>query len=284
MQIGEKSRKTSYKSKVFISILLVVVIISGYGVFRIYDLSPLLKFEGFILNMFSSVSKFFVNIANKISLFFSTLVSIGSIGKKVEMLDYQIRLLKVKLALSEQYIDENIRLKSLLKIEIDYPDCVFASVISRDPLNPYNFSVDKGLKDNLKINKAVVYPINISTSNSNSAQVYQLIGRVYDLTDNNAKILSILSSESRISARVLKTNALGVVAFDERDKSIYFEVIKGETEIKKGDIIVTSELSTLPKGLIIGIVKEIKDTPSLYTRAYIDIPIDFYKITEVGII
>jgi cell shape-determining protein MreC len=280
MQIGEKSKK----SKVLISILLVILILSGYSIFRIYNFKPLIEFEGLVLNLFSLIAKFFGSLANRVTLFFSTLVSISSTSKRIETLDYQIRLLKVKLSLSEQYIDENLRLKALLGIRNKYPDCIFASLISRDPLNLYNFVVDKGLKDGLKINKAVVYPVKITTSNSNSITLYQLIGRVYDITDNNAKILSILAPESKISGRVLRTNVLGTIVFDIETKQLYFEVRKSEARLKKGDVIVTSELSTLPKGLIIGIVREIEDTPSIYKKVYLDIPFDFYKITEVGII
>lgn len=279
------SKEKSKKSRVLITILIVFVVLLGYGVFRIYGFTPLLKVEEFFLNLFSPIAGFFQNIASKISSFVSILASIGSISKKIELLDHQNRVLKVKIALVENYIEENIRLKSLLDIKDDYESrCIFAEIVSRDSLKPDNFTVNKGLTGGLKINGSVVYPINIPTSSGSAIKIYQLVGRVYELTDRNAKVLSILDPTSKISARNLRTNSLGTVLVDNKKKMLYFEVRKDEPQIKKGDLIVTSEFSTLSKGLLIGIAESIEDTPSIYRKVYLNIPLNFYKITEVAII
>ena len=281
MQVNKGKSK---KSRVLISILVILVILTGYGIFRIYRFTPLIKLEGFILNLFSPVAIFFQSIAVKITSFVSILTSLGSINKRMETLDYQNRLLKVKLALTENYIEENIRLRSLLKINSNYgAKCVFAEIIARDSLNPNNFTVSKGLNDGIKINRAVIYPLNIS-ANDKLIALYQLIGRVCDVTDENAKVLSILDSASKISARNSRTNSLGTVLLDVKKKKLYFEVRKDESSIKKGDIIVTSEFSTLPKGLFIGIAEYVEDTPSIYRKVFLNVSLDFNKITEVAII
>lgn len=273
------------KSRIIITIIIVFVILTGYGIFRVYDFNSLLKVEGFFLKLFSPITNFFKNTASDIASFISTIATLGSIREKMDRLDYQNRVLKVKNALVENYIEENIRLKSLLEIKDSYDSkSIFAEIVSRDPLKPNNFTINKGSRDGIKLNGSVIYPIKIKTTNGLSTTIYQLIGRVYDLTDNNAKILSILDPDSKISARNLRTNSLGTVFVDNKKKKLYFEIRKDESLIKKGDAIVTSELSTLSKGLLVGLVESIEDTPSIYRRAYLNIPIDFYKITEVAII
>lgn len=279
------NKEKGKKSRIILTILIVVVILAGYGIFRIYNFSPLVKTEGFFLKIFSPITNFFKNIASDVSSFVSIITSLGSIKEKMETLDYQNRVLKVKIALVENYIEENMRLKSLLEIKDNYDSkCVFAEIISRDSLKPDNFIINKGSKDKLKLNGSVIYPIKIKTSNGLSTTIYQLIGRIYDVTDNNAKVLSIFDPDSKISARNLRTNSLGTVYFDNKKKMLYFEIRKDDPLIKKGDAILTSELSTLSKGLLIGLVQSIEDTPSIYRRAYLSVPIDFYKITEVAII
>jgi len=279
------SKEKGKKSRIILTILIVVVILAGYGVFRVYNFTPLVKIEGFFLKLFSPITNFFKNVASSVSSFVSIIASLGSIKEKMENLDYQNRVLKVKIALVENYIEENIRLKSLLEIKNNYDSkSIFAKIVSRDSLKPNNFIVDKGSKDGLKVNSSVIYPIKIKTSNGLSTTIYQLIGRVYDVTDENAKVLSILDPDSKISARNLRTNSLGTVLVDDKKKMLYFEVRKDDPLIKKGDAIVTSELSTLSEGLLIGLVESIEDTPSIYRRAYLNVPLDFYKITEVAII
>lgn len=279
------NKEKGKKSRIILTILIVIVLLAGYGIFRIYNFSPLVKTEGLILKIFSPVTIFFKNIASNIASFVSIITSLGSIKEKIEDLDYQNRVLKVKIALVENYIEENIRLKSLLEIKDKYDSkSIFAEIVSRDSLKPNNFIINKGSKNGIKANGSVIYPINIKTSNGLSTTIYQLIGRVYDITENNAKVLSIFDPDSKISARNLRTNSLGTVYFDDKKKMLYFEIRKDDPLIKKGDAIVTSELSTLSKGLLIGLIESIEDTPSIYRKAYLSVPIDFYRITEVAII
>ncbi len=165
------------KSRIIITIIIVFVILTGYGIFRVYDFNSLLKVEGFFLKLFSPITNFFKNTASDIASFISIIATLGSIREKMERLDYQNRVLKVKNALVENYIEENIRLKSLLEIKDSYDSkSIFAEIVSRDPLKPNNFTINKGSRDGIKLNGSVIYPIKIKTTNGLSTTIYQLIG------------------------------------------------------------------------------------------------------------
>jgi len=269
----------------FVIILILIIIVMGYGFFRFYGFKPLIYFEGFLLKISSPVTRLFRNISYGTGSFFGTLFSLNDIKRRNDDLDLKNRLLRVKLALSENYIQENIRLKDLLDIKKDYKSgLIFAEIVSRDPLSSNNFIINKGSKSKITINNAVICPINLGSVAVVPRVMYQLMGRIKEVFNDNSKVLSILDPDSKISARNIRNNVIGTVEYSTESKKIFLRALKENTDFKKGDIIVTSELSTLPKDLMLGTVSSIEITASIYSKIYIEPSIDFYKMTEIAVV
>ena len=266
-------------------VLILIIIVIGYGFFRFYGFKPLMYFEGFLLKISSPAAKLFRNISHETGSYFGTLFSLNDVKRRNDELEFKYRLLRVKFALSENYIQENTRLKDLLDIKKDYKTgLVFAEIVSRDPLSSNNFIINKGSKSKIAINNAVIYPVNLGAVAVSPKVVYQLIGRIKEIFNDNAKVLTILDPDSKISARNMRNNMIGTVEYSTESRKIFLRSLKENSDFKKGDIIVTSELSTLPKDLMLGIVSNIETTSSIYSKIYIEPSIDFYNITEIAVI
>jgi len=110
------------------------------------------------------------------------------------------------------------------------------------------------------------------------------MGRIKEVFNDNSKVLSILDPDSKISARNIRNNVIGIVEYSTESKKIFLRALKENADFKMGDIIVTSEQSTLGKDLLLGIVSNIEITSSIYSNIYIEPSIDFYKMTEIAVV
>jgi rod shape-determining protein MreC len=278
-----RSRNTGLRFNLVV-VLIIILIVLGYGFFRFYGFKPLIYFEGFFLKLSSPIAGFFRNMSIGVGSYFGTLFSLTEVKNRSEYLEYHDRVLRLKIAVSENYIEENKRLNKLLDIKKTNNNVVFAEITSRDPMSSNNFIINKGKKSNISIYQAVIYPIDLGSVAVSQKVVYQLLGRVKEVFDTNSKILSILDSESKISARNLRNHSLSTVEYNPVTKKLFLTALKESVDYKNGDLIVTSELSTLPKDLLIGTVYNIESTSSIYAKIYITPSIDFYKITEIAVI
>jgi rod shape-determining protein MreC len=265
-------------------ILVIIIVVIGYGFFRFYGFKPLVYFEGFFLKSSIPVARLFRNTSASVGSYFGTLFSLNNVKNRKDYLEYQNRVLRLKISLAENYIEENKRLNKLLDIKKDIENVVFAEIISRDPLSSNNFIISKGKSSKISVYEAVIYPIDLGSVAVSQKIIYQLIGRVKEVFNSNSKILSILDSESKISARNIRTHSLSTVEYNPLTKKLFLSTLKESADYKNGDLIVTSELSTLPKDLLIGTVYEIESTSSIYAKIYIKPSIDFYNITEIAVI
>ena len=152
-----------------------------------------------------------------------------------------------------QIKQENEQYKSILGLKSQHKDyqLVSAAVIGRDPNDLfYNFSVDKGSLDGVKVNDPVV------TSAG-------LVGYVSSVNATYCKITTILSADTSIGASDKVTRDSGVVSSNTKlaDQGLTkMGYLDANTKVKSGDIIVTSGLGGIyPKDLLIGTVTEVKN-------------------------
>lgn len=152
--------------------------------------------------------------------------------------------------------EENATLKeNLLKlkgysaeIEIDTTfkyDYIPAQVINHDYRFRNNFlTLNKGKKDSLQKDMGVI---------TNQG----IVGIVKGTSENYATVISLLNTETRISAKIKNTGFFGNLVWLGTDPKIMtLETIPRYVEISVGDTIVTSGYSTIfPSDLDIGVVK-----------------------------
>jgi len=207
------------------------------------------------------------------------LVSLKELGEENARLKDELLFLEAEAARLRNAEEENAELRELLTINRMYPEyeTIGAVIIAKDPGNWYaNFIIDKGARDDLKNNMAVLAPGG-------------LVGRIIETGANYAKVKTLIDDTSAVSARSSRTGEIGVVKGDMRLMSeglCRMEHIDIDAEIIAGDEIVTSYLGEIyPPGIVIGVVTEVNaDAGGLTKYAIVRPEVDFKNLETVLII
>ncbi len=208
----------------------------------------------------------------------------GGIGKSIHDFSYlreenialkkEVETLKMDNLRFTQVALENERLRTAL----DYKKTVLkktfisAEVSGKDPGNWFEvFTIDKGSNDGVGVNNAVI----IGDGN--------LVGRIIEVSATWSKFMAINDDRSSVSILVNRTRELGIVMGNSGNGII--AIMSPEADIIRGDEIITSNLSTVPKGLYIGKVKSVvKDEKKLQKFVTIEPSANLSKLEEVFII
>ena len=127
-----------------------------------------------------------------------------------------------------------------------------AKIYSNNYHNVNNFILlNKGKKQGIGIEMAVV--------NSKG-----IIGITDDISDNYARVQSILNSNSKINAKLKNSSHFGTLIWDGKEYNVVqLEDIPRQAIVKVGDTIITGGKSTIfPEGILIGTVQKINKESS----------------------
>ena len=110
-----------------------------------------------------------------------------------------------------------------------------------------------------------------------------LVGKIIETGANYSKLMAVIDERSSISIIVNRTRDMGIVS-GSADSDV-IAIMELEADIVKGDDIITSEYSTLPKGLHIGKVKSVeKQEKKLQKVVIIEPSVDSKRLEEVFVI
>ena len=220
-----------------------------------------------VQRVFYSSGEFFKNT-------FKSLYDLKDLKTENENLKAEVEKLKEQNRQLIQMALENGRLRSLLEFkdtntQFEY---IGANVTGRDPGNWYDvYTIDKGSGDGIQVNDAVIV-----------GHGY-LVGKIIETGANYSKLMAIIDERSSISIIVNRTRDMGIVS-GSADSDV-IAIMELEADIVKGDDIITSEYSTLPKGLHIGKVKSVeKQEKKLQKVVIIEPSVDFKRLEEVFVI
>lgn len=195
--------------------------------------------------------------------------------KRIEELEGQVGELQDRLADYNNLKNQNELYKEALELENDNPDFKYmqASVIGRDSAYPYcSFSISKGTANGIKDGDPVLYG-------------KYLVGVIKKAYPTYSIVSSIIDPEFSVSAYDINTRELSYVTGDSEiaeSKMCKFENLDSSTKITYGSIIATAGISsTMPKGIIIGTVKDISnEETNISTYALIQPGVEIDKIDE----
>ncbi len=199
---------------------------------------------------------------------------------RTENAELKKRIQEMERELDEVYRlqKENENLKELLSFKEQYEqELVASNIISKDSGNWFEiFTIDRGSKDGIKTDDPVI--------NANG-----LVGRVSRVDLLSSKVVSIIDTESSVSARLSKTRDLVILRGDAqlRNRGLCrLDYIKPDVEVSVGDKVETSGMNSLyPKGILIGeIVQVIKNEGQFDYYAIVEPAVDFRRIEEVAVI
>ncbi len=264
-----KIRNKLLISVVIISILLIVLIsLTSQGRTR-----PGFA-EGLLGRLITPVQRVFYTSGEFFKNTFKSLYDLRDLKSENEKLTDEVEQLKEQNRQLIQMALENNRLRSLLEFkntntQFDY---IGANVTGRDPGNWYDvYTINKGSNDGVAVNDAVIVGYGY------------LVGKVIEVGTDYSKLMAIIDERSSISIIVNRTRDMGIVSGNSDSDVI--AIMELEADIVKGDDIITSEYSTLPKGLYIGKVKSVeKQERKLQKTVVIEPAVDFKRLEEVFVV
>ena len=203
-----------------------------------------------------------------------------SLQDKNEEYEATIAMLQSRLAAMADLENENKALKDMLSIqetEVAY-SVTSAEVIAKESGPWFSvFTIDKGLVHGIKLNQPVVVGSN------------GLVGQVSEVGLNWSKVVSIINSDSAAGALVARTRDVCMVEGDvnlEQQGLCKVTFIAENSGISVGDYIETSGIGGIyPKGLLIGVVKEVisaEEDGSSY--AILEPTVGFNRISQVFVL
>ncbi|MDO4292013.1 MAG: rod shape-determining protein MreC [Eubacteriales bacterium] len=173
------------------------------------------------------------------------------------------------------------QLRSLYDLDQEYADYekIGARVIASEADNWfYSFTIDKGEKDGVQAD------CNVMAGSG-------LVGRVVSVGPNYAKVISLISDTSSVSATVLATDENLVVSGNlqsvQSEGTIRFsQLADTQDKVSAGDKVVTSSISDkyLP-GILIGYIDSVSSSSNNLTKSGTITPaVDFSHLEEVLVV
>lgn len=144
-----------------------------------------------------------------------------------------------------------------------------------------NFTITAGAKDGVKFDSIVINEMG-------------LIGRVYEVSDNYSKVISIMDNKANVSFEIIEIpEERGILTqtINISDRETYINnMVNGymfniNSNIQKGDTVITSGMGIYPKGIVIGkIVNIISDDQNLVKYVQVDPFVNFEDVDFVTIL
>lgn len=238
------------------------------------------KIEKPLLYVISPVQKIFYTASNGINNLFANILEDRNLQIENRELRKRVEILERELLEKNELEKQNKRLKGLLDFaeDSDRITVTGARVIAKNPGNWFNIMViDKGTKNGVDVNMAVV------TERG-------LVGRVFQVGPNWAKVRTIVDGQSSVSGIIERTRDNGLVkgnnAMGLEDGMCRMIYLPLDSDLKPGDKVLTSGLGDIfPKGIYIGEVKEVIDEKrDFFKTAIIEPGVDFERIEEVLVV
>ncbi|MCK4244540.1 MAG: rod shape-determining protein MreC [Candidatus Omnitrophica bacterium] len=176
----------------------------------------------------------------------------------------------------DELLAENRRLREILQLKERSPYSFrrVSKIVRMEPVGwPTTVLIDSGKVELIREGMTVL--------DKNGS----LVGRVIRVDGNTSLVMTLLHPESRISGLIQRTRELGIL-LGGHPGILELKYLPKESEIKRGDVMLTSGLSTLyPKGLPIGKVLRLRGVnSSLFLDVTVNPAVSFPKLEEVLII
>ncbi|MBT4849839.1 rod shape-determining protein MreC [Candidatus Parcubacteria bacterium] len=171
--------------------------------------------------------------------------------------------------------EENNQLKELLnfKKEKQY-NLVVANIINRDPVNRNILIINSGLGQNIAVGQAVVVNNGI------------IVGKVIDTSVDSAKVRLLTDNFSKLAVKVGDDRRVSGVLSGSLGLGMDLSYIPQEQEIKKNDLVVSSDIDDLiPAGLVVGKIESTNfSQEELFKNAAVSPLIDYNTLGFVAVI
>lgn len=270
----------SSKDHTFLIVIVLLILLSGLAAITASRTSGMTVMEGALGSFLSPVKSIVYDFSSRVYGFFVDFEERRAVFQRYADLRKSVVELEQKIIGMSELERENERLKNLLNFvdQVDMVSITGGRITGKEPGNWFStFTIDVGTTSGIEKDMTVV----------NEAG---LIGRVFDVGHNWAKVIAIIDVRSAVSGIVERTRDVGLI---RGNSSLRFEdglcrivFLPIDTSIVVGDKVLTSGLDGIfPKGILIGEIIEILGREhELYVSAVIKPVVDFQRLEEVLVI
>ena len=262
------------KNKKFAVILAVVIIIA---IILLCIYTPIFKmFSSWVGSVLTPVQTGITSVATGVENVFAGWGNAQKLAEENKQLKVEIDKLKEQNRECLVFKNENERLKGLLDLKNQKEQLkpVAATVVGKDAGNWFNvFTVNKGKDFGITENTPVISPKGV-------------IGRVSQVGNNWAKIVSVINYDHSVSGMISRTEDLVQIDGDlalMKDGLLKMTVVTDGADIIIGDTVVTSGVGGIyPKGIFIGTVTEFRNNKEGTGKyAVVKPDVDFQRVYDV---
>lgn len=217
----------------------------------------------YLKNKIAGNDSFFVNIEEM-------KIENENLKKKNSELEQSLRELEILKA-------ENATLKEYVNLTDKYTEyTTYPAYVIQSDISNYSkiIIINAGKKDGIDVNMTVI---------SDKG----LVGHVISVTDDTAKVQTIIDTSSTVTSTISTTRdsiiARGVI---DSNNELQASFIPTEANVLEGDSVETSGIGGIyPKGIHIGTIKQVVNTKNITNRyAIIETAVDFSKLETVLVI
>ena len=218
-------------------------------------------------------------ISDKVSRSLDMVINAEKYYNENQQLKAQLNALYNDVIDYDKVLEENKELRVMLELKEEYNNYKFSppcTVIARTTNDPYgSFTVDKGANDGIKPGDPVVTETGI-------------VGVCFEVSPSTSKVRTLYSPKTAVGVYTVRTKAEGIaeggydLAINGRIRMSY---ISKESDIREGDVIVTSGSANYPAGQLIGTVESVEMEQNGLSKFAVIIPAeDPNTITSVFVI
>ncbi|WP_044565491.1 rod shape-determining protein MreC [Anaerococcus provencensis] len=270
--VYKRVKKTNKSFLITIGILVLLIIISSQ--------TDTISGAGSNLanTIFKPIEKVTYSISSEIMGQVERTVGSRETRSQVEKLEAENKALEIENARLNTIINKEEFLKEERDaISSSSNQYLKASVVNTD-LNSMtsNFTIDKGKKDGVKKNDIILQAI------GESDYYTGLVGKVTEVFDNTARVVTINNEANDVSFINARSNDYGVI--DKfTSKTIQGYMLDVDSGAKNSDVLLTSGLGGVyPYGIYIGTISNVSmSQDSLRKNITIDSPVDFNHLYRV---
>jgi len=189
----------------------------------------------------------------------------------------ELRQAVIDSSLESQELTELKRIKKELSVVenvLEPEDYITCNVVGKDNGNWYNmFTINAGTNQGIAKNSPVI--------NGDG-----LVGRVYEVGSNWAKVVSLIDYKSEIGFETVdsKKNFDGILK-GHLDAQIDGYLFDAHADVSEGETVITSGLGIYPKGIVIGQISEVvEDEDELLTKIVVVPRVNFKNLDRVMVI
>lgn len=136
------------------------------------------------------------------------------------------------------------------------------------------FTIDKGRKQGVKVDMAVISPNGVA-------------GIVFDVSNNYSTVMSVINTNFKVSAKLKKSGYFGSLSWNGKNSTtVQLSEIPRHASVSIGDTVVSNTFSAIyPDDIPVGVVSEVEDEDGEnFYNIQIDLLTDYQSMEFVYII